>query len=170
MSLQSLLFLFGAIGAVASCLSILKFFGMDWDALRLRLPALPKRGWLFAAIGLSFASLVLSGIGFYRSLHPESFSALNQEWKDYKFTTISDRTFLNERVPLDGYFYHHCHFENVIFEYNGTAPSMFIDNTVAGTYGLRSLNPPIDMDNKIWSVLFRTGNGPPKEIREPSER
>ena len=45
--------------------------------------------------------------------------------KNYKFTEVRNRKFNKETVPVDGYGYEHCSFEDVTFDWNGTAPFKF---------------------------------------------
>lgn len=67
------------------------------------------------------------------------------EWKKYKGEVISDRTFINETVVLDGYHYTNCRFVNVTFQYNGTTPIQFTHNVIqSGPLMFESKDPSIE--------------------------
>jgi hypothetical protein len=66
--MRFLVFIFAAIGAVAGIVTILLYFGISSDRLRIHmaLPALPSVWWLVAAVCLFITSFGLSGYGLYR--------------------------------------------------------------------------------------------------------
>jgi hypothetical protein len=51
---------------------------------------------------------------------------------------ISDHRYYDEVVPLDGFDYENCDFENVSFKYNGTTKIIFNHNHVGGSVNFRS--------------------------------
>lgn len=63
------------------------------------------------------------------------------KWPDpYNPISVVDKTFINDKVLLDGYAYDHCTFINVTFIYNATTPFHFNYNTVRGPIVIRSDN------------------------------
>lgn len=46
----------------------------------------------------------------------------------HQLRLIENQTFMNETVPLDGFHYRKCRFENVTFVWNGTGPSIMESN------------------------------------------
>jgi len=67
-----------------------------------------------------------------------------ESWFSYKYQIITDKTFRNERIVLDGKKFTSCIFENVTFEYNGTAPFGLTHNTINGSYFLDTNNLAIE--------------------------
>ena len=65
---------------------------------------------------------------------------------------VSNKYFHNERVPLDGFRYSNCTFENVTFVYDG-GKTEFSNNTVRG-YTIASDSPVI---NAAMKVFFEMG-------------
>jgi hypothetical protein len=65
---------------------------------------------------------------------------------------VYDKTFINERVPLDGYMYNHCKFINVKFIINGTGKGG-IENSEVGPYWVES-------DNSLIQSAFASLNQP----------
>jgi hypothetical protein len=67
-------------------------------------------------------------------------------------TVVSDQTFHNKSIVLDGHEYTHCKFYNVTLKFNGGAFT-FINNEVFGVR-LASDNPDI---SKTFNVLAKLG-------------
>ena len=67
------------------------------------------------------SAVIFSGYSLY--LHYTNKESVHWSKKQLSLKEISHRTFINEKVPLDGIHYTHCKFENVAFIYNGTAPT-----------------------------------------------
>ena len=67
----------------------------------------------------------------------------SKEWSIYKKESVLNKTFRNERVVLDGKSFSGCTFQNVTFEYNGTAPFDLVKNNIYGSYILDSKNDEI---------------------------
>jgi hypothetical protein len=76
---------------------------------------------------------------------------------DKPLIAVTKKLFHNERVPLDGYRYSDCKFENVTFVYNG-GPAEFSHNHVVG-YSIASDSLEI---NAVMKMMFEMGviNGP----------
>ncbi len=68
-------------------------------------------------------------------------------WKGYEVSLekISDRTFMNETVELDGKSYTYCKFRQVTFVYNGTAPVEFANNEIYGGFNVKTGNESVLM-------------------------
>ncbi len=65
---------------------------------------------------------------------------------------VTGRTFDNQRVPLDGYEYSHCIFNNVTFLYNGVTPVRIDNAKLSGFNRLETDNKAID--NATYIYLF----------------
>ena len=65
---------------------------------------------------------------------------------------VYDKTFVNERVPLDGYSYNHCTFMNVSFVINGRR-SGAINNSVLRGYAITSDNPDVTTAISALNIL-----------------
>lgn len=88
---------------------------------------------------------------------PPSFSEANEEtWYKKPRDTVKNRVFRNTEVIMDGKSFVDCTFENVTFQYNGTAPVDMIGNKIIGTRVISSKNPGIQMTVKILreGILF----------------
>jgi len=81
------------------------------------------------------ASLVMSGVGWYRSQHPDVDS-----WHSSTTQTVYAKSFLNETVELDGKVFDHCHFENVKLLYHGLGPVSFNQSDFKGQVWVGSDN------------------------------
>jgi len=94
-----------------------------------------ERYWPMAVMALMLILIWIAvGYGIYDH-HRVKIVHFDQ---DEKLITIANRKFLNEIVPLDGFKYANCIFENVTFQYNGTALFGFEHNKVFGTASFRS--------------------------------
>jgi hypothetical protein len=51
-------------------------------------------------------------------------------WSSYPFKQIWNQTYKHQTVVLDGCDYIKCVFDNVTFEYNGTAPTSVRESTI----------------------------------------
>jgi hypothetical protein len=63
---------------------------------------------------------------------------------DAKLIEIKNKSFLNERVLLDGHSYKDCTFTNVKFVYNGTTPTVIIRSYFKGVNAVASDNPVVN--------------------------
>ncbi len=100
------------------------FFGVDWRVLRELLKGASVAGGArqVLVLLLILASLAMSALGWYKSSHPDPAKPL-----DNVREMVSDQTFVNERVVIDGKMFKHCKFKNVSLVYNGTAAYGFDD-------------------------------------------
>lgn len=126
---------------VSTVLAVVALFGLDWRLVRGRIPVPQLTGHNILFFLLIIGSLLMSGIGWYRSSHRENypFTYLSSESLD----EIRGRKFVNEPVSLDGHRYTFCTFENVRFDYNGTGSFGFDNNTIIGTVTFGTKNPAI---------------------------
>lgn len=117
------------IVGIAALITILDYFGVkpgQWTALGLVMPSSQK--WkLVVMLGLVTVSLAMSSYGFYQSL-----CATGIHWKQPlpPLVVVTGKTFMNEKVPIDGFEYRSCIFRNMTFVYNGTSIFSFHDNTL----------------------------------------
>ena len=120
---------FAGIGSFVLAL----FFGLlqTWPQIK----AWPMSNWraIFFLVFL-FLGVIFSAVQYAipRFVPTEGSKETSQGWEQIQKKEVSNRTFRNERVPLDGYSYIGCTFENVIFEYKGEAPFSMRYNTIRG--------------------------------------
>lgn len=152
-------FIVGAIGALLCIPPALQSLGLDVRIFG-RKEVLPQRietRKLRWAILLAVASIALtiSAIGLYRTerLSPD-YVAIDKAWGKYDYTDVWNRNFSNEDVQLDGRKFHNCHFENVTFVYEGTAPFSMNAITATGKNTVRSANPIV---KEVFQAQILTG-------------
>jgi hypothetical protein len=125
------------------------FAGLTWFGITPSSIKMPVNRWLFLMVILWIGSLVFSLYGFYKLSEPANAQTENHlsaaDWNAYKLVAVNGKHFRNQKVVLDGKFFSHCTFENVTFEYNGTAPASMTNNIIAGTRILTSTNQGIDL-------------------------
>jgi hypothetical protein len=100
--------------------------------------------WGFTPLALVLAAtviLLLRGFGFIGHSEPKQQFLFD---KSPPSIVVAHKTFMNERIPLDGYIYSDCTFENVTFVYNGTRPTNFTGNRIVGRFRYATDNPSID--------------------------
>ena len=85
---------------------------------------------IISVLVLSLAALWLADIG------------VRAKWFEPTLHEVYGKTFMNERVPLDGYAYRHCSFQNVTFVINGDGPSTLEYNDF-GAYTVTSDKPDV---------------------------
>jgi hypothetical protein len=100
--------------------------------------------WAWALIAIAAVSLVLSG---YRKFSHRFV------WRSRPPVPVTGRTFINERITLDGNEFSHCDFTNVTFVYNGTAAIKFHDNAVHGRIQFDSDNPSVTSTMIMLAML-----------------
>lgn len=89
------------------------------------------------ALGLSFSS---------SSTPPSTREAFLQPFvfePNASLTRVESVSFRDTVVPLDGFDYRNCQFDNVTFKYNGTTPVQFQNNLVRGPLNFTTDNPSI---------------------------
>lgn len=86
----------------------------------------------------------------------------NDAWNHYALIQIWGKTFANQTVPLDGYEYINCDFNNVTFLYNGTAPSRLTSSRIQkGTkVALESKNAVVTQTMIIMEGFSKLGAAP----------
>ena len=97
-------------------------------------------GWVlagFALLGVALLAVVLS-FRFRRTLQPD-FSGKKP------FTQVRNQEFRNSEIPVDGYQYWDCTFENVTFSFAGMEPGGFINCHFrkGGSMAITSKNPVV---------------------------
>lgn len=138
---------------VSAVLAVLGLLGMDWEVVRGRImiPKFNKRHWLFLA--LIAASLLMSGIGWYKSTHRDE-----RRWATEKQETVYGRTFENETVDLDGRKFDHCTFKNVRMRFQGRAPTDFVYCQFQGKVALDTNNIVIvDYERLVMFIKDQAG-------------
>jgi hypothetical protein len=106
------------------------------------LPWLTSSIWHFVPLGL----LVFVGLlalskhfGWLGGIFKSTSQYLS--WPDpYKPVVIRNKTFINDRVVVDGNYYLECTFENVTFHYNGTTAIKLKGNHIRGNVFFSSDN------------------------------
>ena len=106
----------------------------------------------YVVIGILLA-LTWAAVGFdYYDRH------YGGAWYRKPLTQVRDRTFKGRTIQLDGYDYINCTFEDVTFEYEGTAPTRFTGKYIVrpGSWKdvtLRSNNPVVKQTMLITMQL-----------------
>jgi hypothetical protein len=78
---------------------------------------------------------------------------------DAKLKEVKNKTFINERVPLDGHSYKDCIFTNVKFVYNGTSRTEITRSSFNGLIGTYSDNPTVSSTIDMMKGLGFTIDG-----------
>jgi hypothetical protein len=87
-------------------------------------PALSNRYWpIWVMLGLTVATYVAIGIGYHHHEMPRQ----EVNWDNYQLKIVSNEAYKDETVKLDGYEYQHVTFDNVMLDYEGTAPTRLTD-------------------------------------------
>jgi hypothetical protein len=123
--------------AVGTLLAVLAFFGLDWKFVKGRfwMPHLTRRETLF--FFLLLASVILSGVGWYKSSHRD---LLHWRMQPADEELVYGKHFRNESVELDGKRFDHCTFENVTMIYHGLAPMDFVETSFKGNVFIKTDN------------------------------
>ena len=117
---------------IGTALAALTWCGIGPDKLFPRLnrgSGNPRLVWAFIALSFS--------CGFY-SIY---FSRDNDQWSDKKEAVIG-KTFINEKVTLDGKSFTDCTFENTTLEYIGTGPVDLVHLTFRGSCRVENNSKP----------------------------
>jgi hypothetical protein len=128
MSRESWLFLFAGIGALWALVQLFsKAMGL--------LPQITRMSWAIPGVVLC---LLLSGWGFYRSLHmvPRFDEKAEQE-------PIEGKTFVNEAIVIDGKAFNECKFYNVSFVIKGEKPFSVTNCHFFGRPVIKTGNPAL---------------------------
>ena len=90
-------------------------------------------------------------------MHPRSKS----KWLNTHLKQIVKKKFCQQSVPLDGYEFIDCIFEQVTFEYEGMAPSRMTNCNLVAPCNLHTNNPILgqvmDMYDQISQVVGHSG-------------
>lgn len=105
------------IGAISGIVEILEYFGV-------KPPETKMRGFL-KSNGVVIICMLLTWLGVAVDWHMRSVSPANDfsQWETYPLKQVRGKHFEAETVKLDGVEYINCVFDNVTFEYEGTAPT-----------------------------------------------
>jgi hypothetical protein len=126
--------LYFAIGTLLALVALgVALLTADWTLVRGRIRVPFLKTPMIIVLCLILASLGLSSIGWYISLH-QSPNCIH--FKPTKGQTVYGQHFLNQEVELDNRYFEECTFENVTFIYHGIGPTGF-KNTRA------NLDPPL---------------------------
>jgi hypothetical protein len=99
---------------------------------------------MLAGIGVGVFLTGLAG-GMFLSEFKQPDSPRTFIWNpDPPTVLVENRTFSNERVPLDGRIYRNYRFENVTFVYNGTQGIEITYSNIVGRYRIASDNPAVE--------------------------
>jgi hypothetical protein len=130
----------GATGAVADVGIVL----MMWRESSLPKPERRFWPWLVAIVAVT---ILAAGPAVYRLVYFGSFTHENVaflKWPSpYNPTSVVAKHFTRERVPLDGYAYSGCTFNEVTFVYNGTTTIQMSHSTIIGESSLTTDNPAV---------------------------
>jgi hypothetical protein len=100
--------------------------------------------WIFGAV-----------VGFAAGAWLDSIFGPTHKWRGTKeLKLIRNRRFANEQVPVDGYKYFECTFQNCTLNYNGTTRPDISHCTFEGSMGFSSSNEGIEA---AWLLLHALG-------------
>jgi hypothetical protein len=108
----------------------------------------PRNRGLKFGLGLSFVSIVLCAIGFYRSVGYSPPYDLNP-----KFEQVKDKTFINTEVVIDGKDFVGCTFIHVTFVFNGRATAHMSYCTIEMPCGVRAGNIVVEETTRLYKAL-----------------
>ncbi len=76
---------------------------------------------------------------------PEALPPTLEEWlHTTPLTTVPNKTYRNDRIELDGFFYEHCIFEDCTFTFRGTKPfRISADSTIKGVVNIDTPGPQL---------------------------
>jgi hypothetical protein len=84
---------------------------------------------------------------------------VSAQWSSQLLMPVHNKVFRAETVKLDGYAYVNCEFDDVTFEYEGTAPTSIVNPTIKRPSGggrvinFRSGNPAVRQTMRLISML-----------------
>jgi len=104
-------------------------------------PMLSKIILILVIIGILGAGLSVYGV--YKS-RQKLLPQVSMEWKDMQKISVVGKTFVNEKILLDGHSYNNCTFINPRLVYNGTAPFDITNSTFKGQLLIESEKPQIE--------------------------
>jgi hypothetical protein len=113
---------------------------------------IPRRWVIATAIGIAL-SLLLSGIGFYRSVRAPLTTA---EWEaEYtRLEIISHQQFSDEEIVLDGKQFQYCTFRNVTFVFKGEHQFHILHSDISTPVRFRIANgAPLTAARAIWETF-----------------
>jgi hypothetical protein len=136
-------------------------------------------GTLFIMIGGSILLILLLGflgVGIRSPFFLENGQAEEKRatrgWEKYPLTIVRDRMFQGETVVLDGREFINCKFDDVTFEYNGTAPTRLTKSYIARRgdgvrmVQFRSSNPIVKQTQGLLAMLHIAQGIDPKYIEQ----
>ncbi len=125
--------------------AIAAFFGVDWKFITNQVAVPPSDLRQGMAALLAVVSFALSGIAWSRARRRRKLGPISK--------TIYGQKYANEKVPIDGTRFDHCHFENVRLFFRGLARAEFLEITTAGTVGLETDNEAIKWFHVITGAM-----------------
>jgi hypothetical protein len=137
LSFWSLFLAFSAvIGTIAGITRILEYFGVKPRGVTV-LSFSTSTKIVAICMLLTWLGVAFDYYDRYRSLFPI--------WpKPYSPIAVVGKTFRNEKVPLDGYSYSNCVFDNVKLIYNGTTAAQINNSKVTGALVISSDNMAVE--------------------------
>ena len=115
--------------------AVAAFFGVDWKFITKQVAVPPSELRQVMAALLAVVSFVLSGMAWRIARRHRRLGPIRK--------TIYGRKYANEKVPIDGIRFDHCHFENVRLFFRGLAAAEFVQVTVGGGVAFESDNEAI---------------------------
>jgi hypothetical protein len=113
-----------------ACVAIAGKFGWGWSVAFLLTLALAYCGWFYWFR--------------YRPLRARaSKNELRQRWMTYKYKDVWRHIFNNETVPLDGFRFHECEFNEVTMAYQGNAPVEMVNCKITPYKSALDTNDPV---------------------------
>jgi hypothetical protein len=168
---------FGGLYTIGSLL------GFAWmsPAARSAIGFTPSRTVLFSVVAMTLLFLVANiGVSIYDRWNPtplgdQIIGGPRKFTEPQALKTISGVTFQNETVRLDGMDYQFCTFDNVTFQYDGTATFSFQHNQLIGRVNFESESDSVNATMLMLAGLGATNkfnilNAPPGIHVEPLNR
>src|SRR5258705_3799265 len=150
------------VGAVASIVKILDWFGVKPPGIHMA-DFCTSNSVVMLCMLLTWGTVAFDMYGRRKqgqpgvSVDPDG---LRSQWKNYLLTEVRGKEFRREPVKLDGCKFHSCSFEDVTFEYQGTAPFEMINPKItAPRLGkrivlLKTSHPIVNRTHHFLDVLY----------------
>jgi hypothetical protein len=136
-----------------------------WPMLKRKMPQ-PMLSWpvllVLAVWGLATIYLYFNPVRGEKDL-----AVMYEHWDKMSLQLVSNQSFRNEIIPLDGYHYDHCKFSNVTFFYRGEKPFKFTNNELFGGI-LEFQRPDLELVARLvktWPSEAKVWEGTPSDLR-----
>jgi hypothetical protein len=131
---------------------------------------LSPRGTNFLWVLICALALVIGLIAGRMGLvgQPPNTVSLANFRADFPLRQIQTKTFRNETVQIDGNEFIDCTFDNVTFQFDGTAPFRFTNDHFQGhsKYSITSNNPVIKSTIELMGAFIHLTNPPQNPPQE----